>query len=270
MDGWMDGLSHDLGSGLGGLDTVDGLSVVLGAEDGRTSDDGIGTSLDDLVGVGGADTAVNLDPGVDPALVAHLLQATNLLNLRFDELLATEARVDGHDEDKVDDIKDLLDLRKRGARVKDNTGVTTKILDLVHGTVQVDGGGILTVDGNDVGTSLGEVRDTLLGLDDHKVTVEDLVRDRANRVDHERADGDVGDEAAIHHIDVDPLGTSLVDGLNLLTKPGEVGGKDGRGDNDGVLVAGSNALVDSRALESASGSGLGDESGSEHGQKLLV
>lgn len=45
--------------------------------------------------------------------------------------------------------------------------------------------------------------------------VEDLVGDRAEGVNNEGADGDVRDEAPVHHIDVDPLRTGIIDGLNL-------------------------------------------------------
>ena len=62
---------------------------------------------------------------------------------------------------------------------------------------------------------LGEVGDAELGLHDHEVAVQHLVGDGAEGLDNEGADGDVGHEAAIHNIDVHPLGTSLVDGLDL-------------------------------------------------------
>ena len=77
--------------------------------------------------------------------------------------------------------------------------------------------------GDDVRASLGEVRDAELGLDDHGVGVENLVGDGAERVDDEGADGDVGDEAAVHDVDVDPLSAGLIDSLDLLSR------EEGRG-----------------------------------------
>ena len=52
---------------------------------------------------------------------------------------------------------------------------------------------------------------------------------RPERLHHPRADGDVGDEMAVHHVDVDPVGAGLVDRADLLAEPGEVGGQDRRG-----------------------------------------
>lgn len=54
----------------------------------------------------------------------------------------------------------------------------------------------------------------------HQVHVDDLVGDRADGVHDERADGDVRDEAPVHHVDVNPLGTGLIDGLDLRAGPG--------------------------------------------------
>ena len=65
------------------------------------------------------------------------------------------------------------------------------------------------------GPRLGEVGDAELGLHDHEVAVQHLVGDGAEGLDHEGTDGDVGHEAAVHHVDVDPLGAGLVGGLDL-------------------------------------------------------
>jgi hypothetical protein len=65
---------------------------------------------------------------------------------------------------------------------------------------------------------------------DHQVDVERLGRMRAERFDHRRADRDVGDEMAVHHVDVDPVGPGRVDRADLLAQAGEIGGQDRRGD----------------------------------------
>jgi hypothetical protein len=51
----------------------------------------------------------------------------------------------------------------------------------------------------------------------YKVAVHDPISERANGVDNKGSDGDVGDKAAIHDVDVHELGTSAVDCLHLLT-----------------------------------------------------
>ena len=54
----------------------------------------------------------------------------------------------------------------------------------------------------------------------------------SQRLHHQRADGDVGDEVAVHHVDVDPVAAGGVDRPHLVAELGEVGGEDGwRDDN---------------------------------------
>jgi hypothetical protein len=64
--------------------------------------------------------------------------------------------------------------------------------------------------------------------------VERLGRVRAERLHHRRADGEVGHEMAVHHVDVDPVGAGLVDRAHFLAEPGEIGGQDRGGDERGM------------------------------------
>ena len=54
-----------------------------------------------------------------------------------------------------------------------------------------------------------------LGLHNHQVAVQGLVGDGAQRIDNQRADGDVGHKAPVHHVHMHPVTSSLVDGLDL-------------------------------------------------------
>ena len=63
--------------------------------------------------------------------------------------------------------------------------------------------------------------------------VEGLLAVRAQGLDHRRADGQVGHEMPVHHIDVDPVGTGFVDGTNLFAQLGKVSREDGRGNDHG-------------------------------------
>ena len=83
-----------------------------------------------------------------------------------------------------------------------------------------------------IGAGVGEGRKIALRLDDHQVDVERLCRRAADRLQHDRPDGDVGDEAAVHHVDVDPVGAGGVDGAHLLAQSGEIGGQNRRSDDD--------------------------------------
>ena len=120
----------------------------------------------------------------------------------------------------------------------------TTHLNLVERAVEVDRRRALAVHGDDVAARLGEVRHAELRLDDHKVRVERLVRHRAERVDDERPDGDVGHEASVHDVDVDPVAARLVHRLHLRAEVREVRAQDGGAHDDVVLAE----LVDARSV----------------------
>lgn len=105
--------------------------------------------------------------GETHALVAHGPELPDLIHLALNELLATEAGVDRHDENEVHLVEDVLDSLQGGARVKDDPGIAAEIPDLVHNAMEVDGGGLLGMDTDDVGTSLGKIGHALLGLHNH-------------------------------------------------------------------------------------------------------
>ena len=86
------------------------------------------------------------------------------------------------------------------------------------------------MDGDDVRAGLGEGVEERIDRRDHQVDVERLLRVRPERLHHRRADREVGDEMAVHHVDMDPVGAGLVDRAHFLAEPGEIGGEDRRGD----------------------------------------
>jgi hypothetical protein len=48
----------------------------------------------------------------------------------------------------------------------------------------------------------------------------------AHELDHRWAEGEVGHEVAVHHVDVDPIGAGVADRAHLLGEPAEVGAED--------------------------------------------
>ena len=99
----------------------------------------------------------------------------------------------------------------------------------------------LDVDRQDVGPGLREVGEIALGLDDHQVDVEEgarLLAEGPERLDDERPDRDVRDEAAVHDVDVEPVGSGG-DGLaGVGGETAEVGGEDGGGElRHGVIFS---------------------------------
>ena len=86
------------------------------------------------------------------------------------------------------------------------------------------------MDGDDVGAGFGEGIEKAIDRRNHEVDVERLLGVRAQRFDHRRADGEIGDEMAVHHVDVQPVGAGFVHRADLLAELREVSGQDRRGE----------------------------------------
>ena len=97
--------------------------------------------------------------------------------------------------------------------------------DVLEGAVQVAAD--LLLDGDHVGAGLGEGGDEGVGILDHQVAVERELGDRADGLDHGRAEGDVGDEVAVHDVDVDDGAAAALGRGDFVGEMGEVGGEDG-------------------------------------------
>ncbi len=87
------------------------------------------------------------------------------------------------------------------------------------------------VHGDDVGASLRKGREIGIGRRDHQMTIEDLRRRPADCLHHRRPERDVRHEMSIHHIEMDPVGPGGIDRAHLLAEPREIGGQDGRGND---------------------------------------
>src|ERR1043166_5281039 len=62
------------------------------------------------------------------------------------------------------------------------------------------------------------------------MTVENGVRPGAQRLDHRWAEGHVGHEVSVHHVEVDPVSPGRKNVVDFLAEPGEVGRQDRRRD----------------------------------------
>ena len=91
------------------------------------------------------------------------------------------------------------------------------------------GAGFL-VDGDDVCTCRCEVVDIAFGVFDHEVDVTDEgvgFVEGGEGFKSNCAEGDVGDEVAVHDVYVEPVDAVFEDGLALCAEVSEVGGEDG-------------------------------------------
>ena len=120
------------------------------------------------------------------------------------EALAAEAGIDAHDQDHVSVLDDVFEHRDRRRRVQRDAGPCAERADVRQQALRVEGR--LEVKGDDVGAGLAEVFDVAFRLDDHQVGVERARRQLAQVADDLGSPGDVGDEAAVHDVEVQVIG----------------------------------------------------------------
>ena len=128
--------------------------------------------------------------------------------------------IDGHHQDQVEPVEHIFDraLRRRG--IERHARLLAERADLLQRAVEMPGR--LGVNGDVVGARLGEGFEIGVAGLDHQVAVERLVGMRPQRRDHRRAEGDVGHEMPVHHVEVDPVGAGRRDRAHLLAEPREV------------------------------------------------
>ena len=151
--------------------------------------------------------------------IDHQTQLADFFVCALDELLSTEARVDGHEEHHVQVAEDVLKHADRGMWVEHHACVYAEGFDLLDGAV--DMGASLVVEGDDVGACLGEGLEVFLRLHDHQVDVEGLLGFLLDGLHHGDAKGDVGHEAAVHHVAVEPVGLAISMSASRLRKSAE-------------------------------------------------
>ena len=86
------------------------------------------------------------------------------------------------------------------------------------------------MNGDDIGTGIGEIVEKRIHRRDHQVDVERLAAVLANGLQNHRSERHVRNEMPIHYVDMDPVRTGCIDGAHLFAEPREVGGQDRRGD----------------------------------------
>ena len=145
--------------------------------------------------------------------------------------LAAEAGVDRHDQHHVDEVEHVRDGRDRGGRVEGDGRAGAQLADAAERAVQVRGG--LGVDDERArsrprrsGRAARRARSTIRWASNGTVACLPAGGDDVG------PEGEVGHEAAVHHVPLDAVDARLLQGAALLAQPGEVGREHGRDDRD--------------------------------------
>jgi len=87
------------------------------------------------------------------------------------------------------------------------------------------------VERHHIGPRLSETLHIAFRLDDHQMHVKQLAGRIAHGFQHGKPERNVGDEHAVHHVDMHPLSRTAVEHANRAVKVTEIGRKYRRGNN---------------------------------------
>ena len=152
-----------------------------------------------------------------------------LVERRRDELLAAEARVHRHDQDHVDLVDHVIEPVERRRRIEHQAGLAAVLADQLDRAIDVLAR--FRMERDPGGAGLREVRNDAIDRLHHQVHVDrrgDAVL--AQRLAHQRADGEIRHVVIVHHVEVDQVGAGSEHRLHFLAEAREVGGEDGRSD----------------------------------------
>src|SRR6266545_3432402 len=161
-------------------------------------------------------------------LVEQTAQAPDLVHARLDKTLPTEARVHAHKQDQVNIRENLFKGRERRTGVEHHSRAFAQLLNLLNSAVQMGTGFLM--DRENVCSSAGEIAQIPFRLDNHQVDVQRKGCRLADRLNDERTDGDVGNEPAVHDVEMNPVCSRLLNLFYFLSETTKVSGKDGRHD----------------------------------------
>jgi len=175
-------------------------------------------------------STVHLDTEVEAELAAQSGKAGDFVDGEGQELLSSEARIDAHYEHEVDHGEDFDERLDRCSGIDDDAREDVVFGDVLQGAVQV--GACLLMHRDHICAGLGEGWNVRVWILDHEVAVEGELGDGAQRLDHRRAEGNVGNEVAVHDIDVNDGSAATFGCGDFIGEMGKVGGEDGEGEFD--------------------------------------
>src|SRR5208337_3639387 len=151
--------------------------------------------------------------------------AADLFEREGDKLLPGKAGIDAHDEHVMDHGEDVHNEVDARGGVENHAGLHAVVKNHLERAVQVRAG--LVVDTEPVGSRFGKGGDEFVGVIDHQVAVEGQAGGLAQAGNHGRAEGQVGDEVAVHDIDVDGRAAAALGCGDLIGQAGKIRGEDG-------------------------------------------
>ena len=186
----------------------------------RSRDEPVTAGLHDGFYVIVADAAIDFDGEVQTAFTADAVEAADFLQRIGNEFLAAEAGVDAHDKHVIHDFDHVFEQRNGRRGIQHHTGARAMALDEAERAVEVPGG--LVMHRNLVGARFDEDRRIGIGVRDHQVEIEGEAGDFTDGFYDRRPHREIGDEMAVHDVDVEHSGSAAFHLGDVLSEAGKV------------------------------------------------
>lgn len=135
-------------------------------------------------------------------------------------LLSAKAGVHAHDQNVVEHGEHVIEQVDTRCRIEDHARLHAVVANVLDGAMQMDAGFVVHAD--PVSPRFGEGGDELICILDHEVAIERQLCDLAQRLHDRWPKRDVGDEVAVHHVDVNDSTAAALGGSDIFRQPGEV------------------------------------------------
>jgi hypothetical protein len=176
------------------------------------------------------DAAVHLDVKRRVEGLGLIPEAGDFFKRSGNELLSAKSGEHGHDERLVDE-REMFDKQgDRLVRIDRYPGLDAALSDTSE-----DRGKVVAYFGmhdEDRGAGVAEIADVFCRIGDHEVNVERNGHAAPYRLHNQRAEGDVGNKIAVHHVAVDTVRARVLRRLDFTLETAEISGKDGGKDLD--------------------------------------
>ena len=208
--------------------------VIGFAKNSTASHKGIGASIGHAANVVDLHAAIDFQTDVFAGSLNPFARQFNFAQCALNETLTAKARVNRHDQNKVNVFDDPLQYLQGLGGVEHHAGLATLGLDGLHTAVHMGGG--IGVETNQVGSCIGKGGGQgVYGLN-HEVHINGHVFAigcfgmRLERLTNHGAKSEVGHVMVVHHVVVNPVGASGYDVAHFFAQAGKVGGQQ-RGGN---------------------------------------
>jgi hypothetical protein len=196
------------------------------AEDGIAGDKDFRACLDDVGDGFEVDSTIHFNAEIEFALRAHAGERGDFVQRVGNEFLAPKTGIDAHHQNVMDEVEDFRKRFDRRGGIENYAWLAAVRSNEVKRAVEMYASFLM--DRDPVGARFSKFRDEVIGMLDHEMAIKRNLEVFAQTGDHNRADSEVGNEVAVHDVEMED-GAAAFDGLlGVSGKLREIGGENGR------------------------------------------